>query len=204
MKNGCGGKTPVDICKIFGIMYIIKIRRRMPDRGITGESMRLNGAAEIRMRRSDREIKDFGDIVGVMERCDVCRLALNDGGYPYILPLNFGMQVTGGRITLYFHGASEGKKYELMKRDNRAGFEMDCAHRLVLDEDNCSCTMEYESVMGRGVLEMVPEEEKYEALRILMKHYRHEDFPFNKAVVPRTNVFKLTVEEVTGKARKKK
>lgn len=176
----------------------------MPDRGIAGESMRLNGAAEIRMRRSDREIKDFGDIVGVMERCDVCRLALNDGGYPYILPLNFGMEVTGGRITLYFHGASEGKKYELMKRDNRAGFEMDCSHRLVLDEDNCSCTMEYESVMGRGVLEMVPEEEKYEALRILMKHYRQEDFPFNKAVMPRTNVFKLTVEEVTGKARKKK
>ena len=44
------------------------------------------------MRRSDREIKEMTEMVKVMEQCDVCRLALNDEGYPYILPLNFGMK----------------------------------------------------------------------------------------------------------------
>ena len=156
------------------------------------------------MRRSDREITDFNEMIEVMERCDVCRLALHGGDYPYILPLNFGMEVQEGRITLYFHGALEGRKYELMRQDNRAGFEMDCAHRLVLDEEQGNCTMEYESVVGHGIVEIVPEEEKYGALRILMKHYRREDFPFNEAVVPKTTVFKLTVEEVTGKRRMKK
>ena len=77
------------------------------------------------MRRSDREIKDIEGIIQVMEKCDVCRLAFYDGGYPYILPLNFGMQVHEDQITLYFHGADEGKKYELMEKDNRVGFEMD-------------------------------------------------------------------------------
>ena len=38
------------------------------------------------MRKSEREIKDLQDIVSVMEKCDVCRLALNDDGYPYIIP----------------------------------------------------------------------------------------------------------------------
>ncbi len=156
------------------------------------------------MRRSDREIKDLKDIISVMEKCDVCRLALNDEGYPYILPLNFGMEVTDGKITLYFHGATEGKKYELMAKDSRASFEMDCSHRLVLDEAQGNCTMEYESVVGRGLMELVPEEEKYAALCVLMKHYHQEDFPFNRAVMPRTNVFKLTVEEVTGKMRMKR
>lgn len=156
------------------------------------------------MRRSDREITDFNEMIEVMERCDVCRLALHGGDYPYILPLNFGMEVQDGRITLYFHGALEGRKYELMKQDNRAGFEMDCTHRLVLDEEQGNCTMEYESVVGHGIVEIVPEEEKYRALRILMKHYRREDFPFNEAVVPKTTVFKLTVEEITGKRRMKK
>ena len=33
------------------------------------------------MRRSDREITDRNEILQVMERCDVCRLALNDGEY---------------------------------------------------------------------------------------------------------------------------
>ena len=94
------------------------------------------------MRRSDREITDFNEMIEVMERCDVCRLAFHGEDYPYILPLNFGMEVQDGRITLYFHGALEGRKYELMKRDNRAGFEMDCAHRLVLDEEQGNCTME--------------------------------------------------------------
>ena len=74
------------------------------------------------MRRTDREIKEFEEIVKVMEKCEVCRLAFHDGGYPYILPLNFGMKVEGEKITLYFHGALEGKKYRLMAADNRVGF----------------------------------------------------------------------------------
>lgn len=158
------------------------------------------------MRRSDREIKDMKDIIAVMEKCDVCRLAFNDEGYPYILPLNFGMEVVEGRITLYFHGAAEGRKYELMAKDNRVSFEMDCSHRLVMTEKNgsCSCTMEYESVIGRGLLAEVLEEEKYGALCALMKHYHGEECAFDRSVMSRTNVFKLTVEAVTGKARMKK
>lgn len=155
------------------------------------------------MRRSDREIKSLDEIINVMARCDVCRLALNDAGYPYILPLNFGMKTEGNQIALYFHGAGEGKKYELIAQDNRASFEMDCSHRLVTDISKGSCTMEYESVIGRGRVEIVPEEEKYEALCILMKHYHREDFLFNKDVLPYTTVFKLTVEQVTGKIRMK-
>jgi len=156
------------------------------------------------MRRKDREIINFEDIIGVMEKCDVCRLAFHDNEFPYIVPLNFGMEVRNQKITLYFHGALEGKKYELMQRDNRASFEMDCSHRLVTDIIHGSCTMEYESVIGRGLVEIVEPEEKYHALCILMKHYHQESFPFNKDVMSKTTVFKLTVENVTGKARIKK
>ena len=53
------------------------------------------------MRRNDREITEFSEMTDVMKRCDVCRLALNDEeGYPYLLPLNFGMEETDGRVTL--------------------------------------------------------------------------------------------------------
>ncbi|MCD8087352.1 MAG: pyridoxamine 5'-phosphate oxidase family protein [Oscillospiraceae bacterium] len=156
------------------------------------------------MRRTDREIRDINEIIQVMEQCDVCRLALNDeAGYPYILPLNFGMRVEDGQITLYFHGAETGRKYELLARDNRVSFEMDRGHNLVLDEEQGNCTMEYESVIGRGRVDIVPEEEKMEALHILMAHYRREDFPFNEAAVPRTTIMRLTVEQLTGKRRAK-
>ena len=157
------------------------------------------------MRRSDREVTTFEGMIAIIEKCDVCRLALNDDDYPYILPLNFGMNITDdNRLELYFHGASEGTKYGLIARDNRASFEMDCEHNLVSELERGSCTMEYQSVIGQGHIEMIPEEGKLEALRILMKHYHMEDFPFNKAVMPRTTVFKLVVEKMTGKIRLKK
>lgn len=156
------------------------------------------------MRRSDREVTDRNEMIRIMEKCEVCRLALNDEGYPYILPLNFGMLVKEDSIELYFHGALEGRKYELIGRDNRASFEMDCGHQLVTDEEQGSCTMNYESVIGRGFVEIVPEEEKYEGLCILMKHYHKADFPFSKKVMPHTTVFKLVVTEMTGKIRIKK
>lgn len=156
------------------------------------------------MRRSDREICDIGKIIQVMEKCDVCRLAFNDEEYPYIIPLNFGMKVEDGRIYLYFHGAAAGKKYELIERDNRVCFEMDCSHNLVTDETNGNCTMEYESVIGRGRIEVLPAEDKYEALYLIMKHYHKETFEFNKAVIPKTTVLRLAVESITGKARSKK
>ena len=66
------------------------------------------------MRRRDREITDKQEILEVMRKCDVCRIALHDGDYPYIVPLNFGLQVENDMPVLYFHGALEGKKYEVM------------------------------------------------------------------------------------------
>jgi len=153
------------------------------------------------MRRSDREVKELSDIIKIMEKCDVCRLAFFDEEYPYIIPLNFGFQLKEDQITLYFHGATAGKKYELMSQNSKVCFEMDCSHRLVTTEDTKMCTMEYESVIGNGSLEMVKDDEKYDALCILMKQYRKEDFPFHRDILPQTNVFRLSVKNITGKAR---
>lgn len=155
------------------------------------------------MRRSDREVKEFKELIEIMEKCDVCRIALNNNGYPYILPLNFGMKVEKTSVELYFHGANRGTKYDLIRSDNRASFEMDCEHRLVTDMEKGTCTMEYESVIGQGRVVPVAEEEKVEALRILMSHYHQEEFPYDKAVVPATTILKLVVENMTGKRLKK-
>lgn len=153
------------------------------------------------MRRSDREITDFQEQIEVMKRCDVCRLGLNAQEVPYILPLNFGMAVDGEQVVLYFHGAAEGTKHELIARDNRVSFEMDCAHELILDDEKQNCSMAYESIMGRGLIEPVPDRERMAALKCIMAHYRQEEFPVHEAVAERTNVFQLIVSQMTGKRR---
>ena len=70
------------------------------------------------MRRADREIQSFEEMVDVISRCDVCRLGLHDGDYPYILPLNFGAKIEteAQTVTLYFHSALEGHKIELIRK----------------------------------------------------------------------------------------
>ena len=86
-----------------------------------------------------------------------------------------------------------------MEQNKKASFEMDCSHRLVTQDGNC--TMEYESVIGHGNLEFVSEDKKYDALCVLMKHYHKEDFPFNKDIMKKTMVFRLIVDFYTGKKR---
>lgn len=156
------------------------------------------------MRRQDREVTDFGTMVDIMSRCRVCRLALNDGEVPYILPVNFGMEVTGETVTLYFHGALEGYKYELMARDPRASFEMDCEMELCSDRAAGNCTMAYQSVIGRGEISFLEGEEKVRALDVLTAHYHPEGFAYDTAVIPATRVYRLTVTAMTGKIRPKK
>ncbi len=153
------------------------------------------------MRRKDREITDFEEIIDVIRQCDVCRIAINDGEFPYIVPLNFGLDVQDKQVYLYFHGALEGKKIDLLKANPKVTFEMDCDHNFIFYDDRMSCTMGYASVIGHGVMEFVEEDDKFAALKILMRQYHEEDFAFNTAMMKATAVFRLKVLDMAGKRR---
>ena len=107
------------------------------------------------MRRKDREITDFHEMIDIMKKCDSCIVAMNDGDFPYVVPMNFGLEVQGEQVFLYFHCAMEGKKLDLLKKDNRVTFEMDCDHNFILYEERMSCTMGYSSVIGHGTIDKV-------------------------------------------------
>ena len=154
------------------------------------------------MRKSDREIKSKEEIIDIIKRCDVIRLAFNNGDYPYILPLNFGFEVKNDKVIFYLHSALEGTKVDIMKKDNRASFEMDTKHELQYYEEKGYCTMSYESIIGRGRIRILPEDEKMNALKKLMGHYhKSEDTYFNPAAISRTLVYSLEVKEMTAKRK---
>ena len=153
------------------------------------------------MRRKDREITGRDEIIAVMKKCDICRLALNDDGYPYIIPLNFGLDVSEDHLRLVFHSALEGKKLDLMRQDSRASFEMDTGHTLQYFPEKGYCTMAYESVCGRGRILFPDEAEKAALLQKLMNQYHPEGTYYNPAALSRTAVYVLEVESVTGKRK---
>jgi nitroimidazol reductase NimA-like FMN-containing flavoprotein (pyridoxamine 5'-phosphate oxidase superfamily) len=157
------------------------------------------------MRRKDREITDPLEIIKVIDKCDVCRIGLSDGNVPYIVPLNFGYDYIGGKLTLYFHGAKEGKKLEIIQRNPAACFEMDCSHKLIVADAPEKYTMEFESVMGNGRIHICTgKAEKTHALTRLMKTYaKDREFVFSDSVIESVGILKLEVSDFTGKRLKK-
>lgn len=155
------------------------------------------------MRRKDCEVTSLEEMEAILRKSIVCRLALNgEGGFPYILPMNYGFVREGDALRLYFHCAKEGTKLDLMEADPRAAFEVDVTHTLVEAEAACDYTFGYESVVGRGLLRPVEGEEKRAGLLALMAQVAPgKTFEIPDSAVAAVTVLRLDVEEITGKRR---
>lgn len=151
------------------------------------------------MRNKINEVTDFSEIASIIARCDTIRIAMFDEPYPYIVPVNFGEEIADGKIVFYIHTGYEGKKNELLKKNPHIAFEMDCNHELYYRESNMSCNFRYESVVGTGCIEIVPEEEKDKALTLLMNHYHPETVKYNPKFMHMTQCMKIIVDTVTAK-----
>lgn len=153
------------------------------------------------MRRKDREIADFTKILEIIDRCDCCRLGLVDGNEAYIVPMNFGYEVVGEQLELYFHCAKEGRKVDLLSKQCQVSFEMDTGHELVGGTIGCDFSYLYQSVMGIGTITVLSEkEEKMLGLQKILKHYTGQtQWEFQPKLLERTKVLKLSVKTLSCK-----
>jgi len=158
------------------------------------------------MRRQDREIGDYSVILDIINSLPIGHLAMNDAGTPYGVTMNYYSELDSDRdVVLYFHGAKEGRKAEILARDPHVYFfaERDDGPK-VIDRPNGtrSVTNLYVSVAGEGVMEPVePPEEKRRILLAMANAF--SDVPFESlpdAVVEMTTVWKLVLHSVTGKS----
>lgn len=155
------------------------------------------------MRRTDREVTDFGEIRAILERARVLHLGLNDDGAPYVVPMHYGFLFEGGRLTLYTHCAQEGHKLELLRRDARVFVEIDTDETLLRAEEPCRSGARYACVMGRGRAAIVEdEEEKCRALALLMKTQTGESCVFTPQMAAAVTVLRIDADSFSAKARK--
>ena len=154
------------------------------------------------MRRKDREVTDFEEIVKIVDQCEIVRLGLSDGDYPYIVPVNFAYEVKNGQLFLYIHGAMAGRKYEMLRKKPVCSFEMDVPIQMDCIYEKKDVTMRYKSVMGKASVIFLEGDEKQSAIDniIMARHEETKNFEYNKSMVPYTAVAKLKVEELTAKA----
>lgn len=152
------------------------------------------------MRRSDREITDQKALLAILDSCEVMRVGLVDGDRPYVVPMNYGYRWEGGQLTLYFHSAKEGMKLNLIRKNAKVCFEVDCGHALIPGENACQYGYAFQSVVGFGKAEVLEDpQEKITALRALMQHMAGEQFAFTEQMVSGITVWQIQVSEFTGK-----
>ena len=149
------------------------------------------------MRRKDRQITDLEAIRAILDKAKVLHLAMIDGARPYVVPMNYGY------VTLYLHGAKEGRKLDVLQQNDRVAFVLETDVSPVSGGDiPCKYGEAYASVMGEGTAVLLDDPvQKIEALQILMKTQTGREFAFTPAMAESVAVIRVNVESFTAKAR---
>lgn len=147
------------------------------------------------MRRKDKEIKDMEEIESIINKSNVCRIALSENDSPYIVPVCFGYKDN----CLYFHSANAGKKIDIIEKNNKICFEFDDYSGLLLSENPCDWDIKYSSVIGFGKASIIDDfDEKIKAMNIIIEHYSNGLYEFQKKIDTVT-IIKVEIENITGK-----
>jgi nitroimidazol reductase NimA-like FMN-containing flavoprotein (pyridoxamine 5'-phosphate oxidase superfamily) len=149
------------------------------------------------MKRADKEISDRKLIKEIINEASILRIAFCDGGIPYIVPLNFGFKDDA----IYIHSAREGKKIDLIRKNNNVCFELDIKTELVKGETPCRSTMRYMSVIGFGKACFLERRaEKRKTLKVIVEKYlKSSSFEYDDPALDKMAIIKIDIERISGK-----
>lgn len=148
------------------------------------------------MRRKEKEIFDRREMDEIIRRSSVLRLAMVDGGRPYLVPVCFGYHENA----LYIHCAPEGRKIDILRQSPLVCFEFDLDASIVRADKACNWTVRYSSVIGYGVAVFIHDARlKRDALKIIMNQYADAEIHIPEKAVDTVAIIRIDIMEMTGK-----
>ena len=152
--------------------------------------------------KREREVTEISEILKILDKSMVVHIGMVDGDEPYVVPMNYGYTMEEGKLTLYLHGATKGRKLDVLQANPKVFFSLECD---VVPFDGpvaCRFGTTYASVMGKGRAVVLEDpEEKKRGLSVLMKTQTGRDFTFDDPMVSIVSVIRIDVEEYTAKRR---
>ena len=155
--------------------------------------------AAVMRRKERREDEKFA--FEVLDKADFAVLSMIDeDGLPYCLPIS----VVRIGEKLYFHSAENGRKAEAMSKEPNVCIT--AAVDVVSAEDKFTTYFKSAVVRGKAV-RVTDDEEKITALKAICERFTPSNMPdFPNAIkmsLPRTAVWRIDIENATGKQKKK-
>ena len=154
------------------------------------------------MTRRERQIFDIDKTLEILKKSKVVHIGMVDNDEPYVVPMNYGYTYENEKLTLWLHGATTGRKLDVIRKNPKVFFEMECD--LIPFEGDVACKygLSYSSLMGKGIATIIEDsEEKQKALSLLMKTQVDMDFQFNEKLASVVGIIKIEVSEFTAKHR---
>ena len=146
-----------------------------------------------------QDITELEELEAIINRCDICHVGMVDGNWPYVLAFNFGYEDQ----TIWIHCANEGRKLDVLRKNNNVCVEFDTDHKLFARHDHVACSWRwaYRSVIVEGEAIFVEDyDEKVKGLNIFMKNYSDREFKYSKPAVDNIQVIKIPVASITGRS----
>lgn len=157
------------------------------------------------MRRKDREITDSSSIEQILAKAKIMHVGFHDDEYPYVIAVHYGYRFTDEKLVLWFHGALQGHKLDLIRKDPRVCVELECDTESVDGGDiPCRYSAYYASIIARGkAIILENREDKKEGIRQLLLNQTGRNFEINDAMVQSVAVVRIDVLEYSAKAKRK-
>ena len=154
------------------------------------------------MTKRERQVTDPEQIRHILDTAKVLHLGLAVDNEPYVVPMNYGYTMEDGSLTLYVHGAVKGRKLDVLRKNPKVFFEMECDIVPFEGKYACQYGTTYASVMGLGMAQVLENpEEKIDGLTKFMKTQTGKVFTFDEKMVSMVNVIKITAKSFTAKKR---
>lgn len=157
------------------------------------------------MRRKDREITDFNVITQIVTQNNSATMSLVDGERPYGVMVNYAPIIGDNSIELVFHGATEGRKIDCIRRNPHACFFInDVASEAVLlkgEKPSERSTTRYRSVVLEGTVSLVDDlAERRRLAEPFLKHFGHGGIEMpSERMLAMTQFFLFKAEIISGK-----
>jgi hypothetical protein len=102
---------------------------------------------------------------------------------------------------LYFHSSKEGRKIDILKRNNNICFELATNVEVVSSDVPCNWSTKYYSILGEGKAVFVNSiEEKKLALDLIMSKYSDlKRYKYSENILPYVTIIKVEIQKISGK-----
>jgi nitroimidazol reductase NimA-like FMN-containing flavoprotein (pyridoxamine 5'-phosphate oxidase superfamily) len=184
---------------------------KVDDKDFIVEKKSENKQKKSLMRRDEFCIQDEALTQEIFKEVSYGTLSLVQGSIPYCVPLNFAIY----KNDIIFHGAVEGKKMQLIRKNPQACFNVVKEYSFIpsyftSDTSACAATQFFASVFCEGEISLITDlEEKTKALTALMQKIQPEkkyenietSNPIYTKMLEKTAIMKLKIHSCTTKIK---